>query len=238
MIQNTEGIVLHSLRYGDTSRVVRIFTRSSGMKSFLVRIGTGPKSDKSICSVLNLVELSFHQRENAGLLRPSGLRRLVPLPGITTDPVKGAIALFLAEVLYKTLQEDYHNPALFDFMREAVVDLDFSSEPANLHLRILARLTAFYGFEPEAEGDQGEWFDLLTGRFSTHMPDHGRAFPPPLGRLFLSLFSISSDEARQLPLDNQLRAVMLDKMLEYLGIHLDNMREIHSHLVLHEVFRA
>jgi DNA repair protein RecO (recombination protein O) len=237
MIQSTEGIVLNAIRYGDSSRIVKIFTRTSGMKSFLVRLGSGPKSDKTICSVFNLVECNYHLTEMTGLIKPSGLRRSVPLPGLSIDPVKSAMTIFLAEVLYKTLEDDYQNVVLYDFLRESIISLDRKDGAINFHLWVLARLISFYGFEPDASEMSEGWFDMRKGLFSRENPVHGQSIPPPLSQLFLSLFSIPGEQAELLPLDNNLRMILLEKLLEYMAIHLENMREINSHKILHEVFR-
>ena len=37
MSDKTQGIVLQALRYGDTSLIVKVFTRDSGLKSYMVK---------------------------------------------------------------------------------------------------------------------------------------------------------------------------------------------------------
>ena len=44
MYQKTLGIVLHTLKYNDTTNIVHIYTRENGRASFLVK---QPKSRKS-----------------------------------------------------------------------------------------------------------------------------------------------------------------------------------------------
>ena len=37
MDDKTEGIVLQSVRYGDTSLIVKVFTRKQGLKSYMLK---------------------------------------------------------------------------------------------------------------------------------------------------------------------------------------------------------
>lgn len=44
MLQKTVGIVLHTLKYNDTSNIVDIYTRENGRASFLVSVSRSRKS--------------------------------------------------------------------------------------------------------------------------------------------------------------------------------------------------
>ena len=64
MYQKLTGIVLHNLRYNDTSNIVDIYTEQSGRVSFLVKI---PRSRKTgvrsvLFQPLALVELEAEVR--------------------------------------------------------------------------------------------------------------------------------------------------------------------------------
>jgi DNA repair protein RecO (recombination protein O) len=195
-------------------------------------------SDRSICSVFNILELGFHSRENAGLIQPINLRRSVALPQLASDPIKSAMSLFLAEVLYKTLHDDYHNKNLFDFLRDSIIQLETTTQPLNIHLWILAQIISFYGFAPENAAADEPYFDLNTGGFSKEIPAHQLYLEPPLSTLFMSLFSARLGDLALLPMDNSLRSLMLERLVEYLQIHHEGVREIKSHHVLREVFRG
>ena len=236
MIETTEGIVLHSLRYSDSTRIVKIFTRSAGLLAFLVSTGSGSKGDKGICSVFNLLEVSFVVRERAGLIRPMGLRRSIPLAHILSDPLRASVALFLAEVLHKTLEEDYSNAQLFDFLKESIVLLDTARNPVNLHLGVLAKIISFYGFAPGLPTDDRPVFDLVSGSFLGQRPGHPHFLEGDLGQRFVALFYSDADEIHEFPLNNQERVVLLTKLVDYLRIHVEHMKEIRSLQVLQEVF--
>ena len=69
MYQKVIGIVLHSLKYNDTSNIVHVYTRENGRVSFLVKI---PKSRKTgvrpiLFQPLAMVELEVDFRTNASI---------------------------------------------------------------------------------------------------------------------------------------------------------------------------
>ena len=69
MLQKTVGIVLHSLKYNDTSNIVDIYTQHTGRASFLVKIPRSRKSTvKSVLfQPLAMVEFEADYRPNANL---------------------------------------------------------------------------------------------------------------------------------------------------------------------------
>ena len=58
MLQKTVGIVLHTLKYNDTSNIVDIYTRENGRASFLVSV---PRS-REIGGEDGIVPAAFHDR--------------------------------------------------------------------------------------------------------------------------------------------------------------------------------
>ena len=60
MLQKTVGIVLHTLKYNDTSNIVDIYTRENGRASFLVSV---PRSRKSAVKTVLFQPLSMIEFE-------------------------------------------------------------------------------------------------------------------------------------------------------------------------------
>ena len=82
MLQKTLGIVLHTLKYNDTSLIADIYTETAGRASFIVKI---PRSRKAavksvLFQPLSLVELErsvqiFHSAFPGGVPVSCGARR-------------------------------------------------------------------------------------------------------------------------------------------------------------------
>lgn len=101
MLQKTLGIVLHTLKYKDTSLIADIYTEVAGRASFMVSI---PRSRKAavkpvLFQPLALVELEADFRPNATIYKVKEAKSLYPFATLPYDPYKSAIALFLSEFL-------------------------------------------------------------------------------------------------------------------------------------------
>lgn len=81
MLQKTQGIVLHSLKYKDTSIIVDIYTEVSGRASFLVPVSRSRKAAvKSVLfQPLSLVELEADFRPNTTIYKVKEAKSLYPL---------------------------------------------------------------------------------------------------------------------------------------------------------------
>ena len=71
MLQKTVGIVLHVLKYNDTSNIVEMYTELSGRASFLVTVPRSKKATvKSVLfQPLALIEFEADYRPNTSLFR-------------------------------------------------------------------------------------------------------------------------------------------------------------------------
>lgn len=114
MLQKTVGIVLHSLKYNDTSNIVDIYTQHTGRASFLVKIPRSRKSTvKSVLfQPLAMVEFEADYRPNTNLYPVKEAKSWYPFYTLPYDPYKSAIAMFLAEFLYRALREEAENRPL------------------------------------------------------------------------------------------------------------------------------
>ena len=115
MLQKTVGIVLHTLKYNDTSNIVEMYTELLGRASFLVSV---PRSRKAavksvLFQPLSLIEFEADYRPNATLYKIKEAKSFFPFSSIPYDPYKSAIALFLAEFLYRAIREEAENRPLF-----------------------------------------------------------------------------------------------------------------------------
>ena len=97
MLQKTVGIVLHVLKYNDTSNIVEMYTELSGRASFLVTVPRSKKATvKSVLfQPLALIEFEADYRPNTSLFRIKEAKSFSPFTSIPYDPFKSAIDLFL-----------------------------------------------------------------------------------------------------------------------------------------------
>ena len=172
------GIVLHSLRYGDTRMIVDIFTESAGVVSFILPATRNRKGGMRAIAwqPLSLVEVIWEARPRTALQKPKSLVLWHPWRSLHIDPRKTAIGLYLSEVLHHALRREQENRPLFLFIVNALTWFDESERNyVNFHIVFLLHLTRFLGFLPNVEDwHEGDFFDLMY--VNQHIADKQYAF--------------------------------------------------------------
>lgn len=238
MIINSTGIVLNTIRYSDSSVITKIYTESSGLRSFMVRIGKGKNalSKMSLLQPLSIVEVSFNNDERKGLHNPKSLERGATLTGIPFDTIKTCIALFMAEVIVRSISEEERNQKMFQFLKQAILLLDQETATVNnFHLKFMIQFSAHLGFYPHHRKPNCAYFDLSEGEFCTTDPMHPYVLTGSLVDEFERLLEATFSDHHLPHIGNANRRQLLQKLIDYYRLHLDGMKEITSHKVLEEV---
>ena len=238
MIYATRAIALNHLRYGDNSLIVHLYTESMGRQTVFAKGALGKKSQlrAAFFQPLHLLETHLHHRENRQMQRLSNVSLHIPFQNIPFDPVKNAIAMFIAEVLHKTLKEEEPNPAMFDFLLHAIQTLDLNERgTANFHLVFLVRYSRYLGFFPNTEqSSDSAWFDAQKGRFVS-APAHSSP-PSEYNSLLRRLFDMSFNDLDRLKINRDQRNWLAEYLLNYYSTHFVNFGKLTSHGVLRSVF--
>ncbi len=239
MLVKTEGIVLHSLKYGEQRVIVDIFTREQGRLSFIVPVPRSERSKikKQYLQPLTLLQLECDVRPQQQLQKLRDASLLQPLPSLLSDPKKLTICLFVSEFLYHALKGEQQNTPLFDYVRSSIEWLDGCQDNfANFHLVFLMRTARFLGFFPNLE-EEGDYFDLRGATFCSAPPLH-RDFllPQEAGRIRL-LMRMDYPTMHLFRLSRLERGRILEILLLYYRLHLPAFPELRSVAVLQELYR-
>lgn len=241
MLQKTVGIVLHSLKYNDTSNIIDIYTEHMGRAAFIVSV---PRSRKAAVKTvlfqpLSIVEFEADFRPNATIYKIKEAKSFYPFTSLPYDPFKSAIALFLAEFLYRAIREETENRPLFAYLQHSIVWLDTSSEGyANFHLVFLMRLSRFLGLYPNLDDySRGDYFDLLNACFTPLRPQIHSSYinPDEAGRLS-QLMRMNYETMHLFGMNRTERARCLTIINDYYRLHLPDFPVLKSLAVLQELF--
>jgi DNA repair protein RecO (recombination protein O) len=220
VLHKTRGIVFRFTRYGETSIIVSIFTELFGLQSYIVN-GARSKSNKSKMALfqpLTLLDLVVYHKENASVMRMKEVRCYHPYQTINADFKKSTIALFLTEVLNKSVKEQTHAQELLQFLFEAFIRLDKMQAGAeNFHLMFLVQLSRHLGFGAyhvreiltPFDSDQPEQIllrEMLRGNFDT-----------------------------PLQINHVQRRNLLDVLLRFYTVHIETFGEMKSLAVVREL---
>lgn len=240
MQQKTIGIVLHTLKYNDTSIIVEMYTECLGRSSFLVKV---PRSKKAavksvLFQPLSILELEIEVKPTSTLHRVKDVKPHFLFSSLPYDPYKSAIALFLAEFLYRAIREVAENRPLFAYLIYSIQWLDEqSSNYANFHLVFLMRLSRFLGLYPNLEDyHAGDYFDLMNASFISQKPFHNSYISEEDSARLVQLMRMNYESMHLFNMSRVERGRCLAIINEYYRIHLPDFPVLKSLEVLKELF--
>ena len=240
MLQKTVGIVLHTLKYNDTSNIVDIYTRENGRASFLVSV---PRSRKSAVKTvlfqpLSMIEFEADYRPMSNLYRIKEAKSWYPFRTLPYDPYKSSIAMFLAEFLYRALREEAENGPLFAYLEHSIRWLDECDRSfSNFHLVFLMRFSRFLGLYPNTEDyREGCFFDMLNACFVSVRPLHGAFLKPEEASRINLLMRMNYETMHLFTMSRLERNRCLVIMNDYYRLHLPDFPVLKSLDVLKELF--
>ena len=241
MLATTEGIVLHFIKYGETSVIAAIYTKEFGKQSFIINAIRNRKSKSKInlLQPLFLVEFVTYQKQNREIQRIKEFKTSEVYQNIPYDILKSTQAILLAEILYKTINEQESYPEMFEFIQNTLLYFDLMDKgTANFHLWFLIHLTEYLGFLPDiSQVGLHVWFDLRKGSLVSREPSHPLFIDKDATNYFIRLAKLKIHELVDFSLPRNLREYLLTQIIEYYQLHFENLGEIKSLKVLRESFR-
>lgn len=231
----TQAIVIHHIDYSDKAFIARVFTRENGYLGFFVR-KSSKKKTLSHLQPGSLLDLEITVKEKNDLHSINEMKWATPYASITSDIKKSAQMLFISEILFRSLEDNYSNQDLFDFTWNAFQYLDQSTDYPDFHLAFLIRLSAFYGFFPQNHQDlDASYFDLENGAFVKAKPIHPLYSSVETTQLIRQLVGMKIDENNP-QLKASERKDVLTAIVDYFKLHVSGIKEVNSQLVLETVF--
>ncbi|MFL5739241.1 MAG: DNA repair protein RecO [Flavisolibacter sp.] len=243
MIHKTKGIVLRTVKYGETSLIVTIFTELFGTQSYLVngvrtptRKGTAKANLFQPTAILDLV--AYHN-ELKNLQRLREFRWSSLYQHILSDVHKNAVALFMIELLTKCLKQPEGHADLFYFVEDALHHLDKASDKAtaNFPLFFALHLAVFFGFRINHEfSDTLHYLDLEEGQFVQDQPTHPHYLQDREAETVNYILKIMHpDELEELSLNQETRRRITHALEEFYALHIADFGTLRTLPVLREV---
>ncbi|MFT3884436.1 MAG: DNA repair protein RecO C-terminal domain-containing protein [Flavobacteriales bacterium] len=237
MLHTTRAVVLRTVRHGDRTTVLKAYTEAFGLRSYAVRAGGKGGVREALLQPLGRLELVVNEVPERDLQQVREVRAERPYLRLGEDPLRAAFALFVQEVLYRTLREEAADPATFAFVQQALEALDHWPELADLPNRFLVHLARHLGFFPEPPEEGEDRFDLREGQFFRGMPPHEFCLDPALAAELAWLMDRPLHHGAPVPHTAPHRRAMLDGLLLYYRLHLPGFGELRSPEVLRAVLR-
>ena len=238
MLVTTEALVLSKTNYSETSLIVRCYTRSDGIKSYMIKGGKqGRKGSKTtaLFQPLYQLEITAHHKNKSGLSIPKSIKMSRPYQTIPYQMNKIAVVLFLSEVLSSALREEETNVSLFHYLTSSLYWFDMQDDVANFHIFFLLSLTKHLGFFPDLRDQNHPYFDMENGCFSAQKSRQQIDDPRAIS-VFKSFLGTTFDKLSEVLVSNTERKQLLELLMQYYQIHLHGFSRPKSLNILHEIY--
>lgn len=228
---------MHTTPYGESSVVVKVFTRQLGVKPYIIK---GVRSSKgrvkqNLLQPLSCVDMTVYDNPHTELnyIKELSPRQPVPMP----NPIGYALRMFMTEVLYKALGDAVPLPDLWDYVEAEVANADADEHShADQPLRFLLTVATHIGIAPlNNYCTHLPYFDLQEGCFVATATE--TTLPLSLSAILHSYLDEDANQPRQAPPPHQTRREMLDALLAYLQLHLSGFGRVDSPEILHTLLK-
>lgn len=239
----TKGIVLKSVRYGETSIIASIFTELFGLQSYLINgVRVTSKKGAGKANLLQpggILELVVYHNDLKNLQRVKEFKWAYVYENIFFNVFRNSIALFMIELLQRSIRQPEPNPPLFDFIEDAFVHLDKTgdSAAANFAIYFALNLSGFYGFMiADRYSGKNNILDLMEGRYVADKPDHQYYLEKEYSSVVSDLLKVMQpSELGHIRLNQETRRVLLHALETFYALHIQDFGKMKTLPVLEAV---
>lgn len=243
MVHATRGIVLRTVKYGDTSIISTVYTELFGLQSYMVkgvRQTTRTSAGKmGYFQPGSLLEMEVYHNEFKQLQFIREYRWSYLYQELLSNVTKNAIATYIIEMVQHSLRQPEASPELFYLIEDTLKQLDKADDTlsANMPLYFILQLASLLGFRIQGQYQtQTPILDLQEGSFITHTPHHPYFLEGNGAVVTSKLMEIPFYEAlSQLKLNRQTRRELLEAYQTFMALHIADLGELRSLAILQEI---
>jgi DNA repair protein RecO (recombination protein O) len=241
LIYLTKGIVLRTIKYGETSIIAHIFTELFGIQSYLVNgVRTAGKTSKAhFFQPSSILEMEVYHNELKNLQRIKDLKWNVLYKNIFSDIIKNCVALFMVELLQKCLKQPETNEGLFHFCEDAFLELDIADNEmtANFPIYFSLQIAQILGFGiSDNYSEEKNVFNLTDGNFSTENSASQNHLSKELSYHISELLkAIHPKDLAGIKMNRNIRKEILKSLESYYSWHVPDFGSMKTLNVLTEV---
>jgi DNA repair protein RecO (recombination protein O) len=239
----TKGIVLRTVKYGETSVITSVYTELFGIQSYIVKgVRQSSKQGATKANYFQpaaMLQMEVYHNELKNLQFVKEYQWSYLYENIFFNVVKNAAAMYIIELLQHTLKQPEANPELFCVIEDTLKQLDKGNETltANLPLYFTLHLAAELGFQLQGEySKHTPILDLKEGSFVTGIPSYLNYISDESAETTSRINSINFyNDLEHLHLNRHIRRELLEVYKQYLMLHIEGFGELKSLNVLKEV---
>ncbi|TLS39367.1 DNA repair protein RecO [Pseudalkalibacillus caeni] len=174
MMHKAEAIVIRTVDYGESNKILTLFTREAGKIGVMARGAKKPKSRLSAISQLfTYGQYLFQQSSGLGTLNQGEI--LTSFRNIRNDLFSTSYAAYIVELLDKLTEEKRPNPFLFELLFQSLNALNEGKDPEVIRFIFELKMLPVAGITPEinrcvkCKSTEGKYeFSVKEGGFLCH----------------------------------------------------------------------
>jgi DNA repair protein RecO (recombination protein O) len=243
MVHTTKGIVLRTVRYGDTSIITTVYTELFGIQSYIVK-GVRQSTKRSAGKAgffqpAAMLEMEVYHNELKQLQFIKEYQWSYLYEHVLFDVVKNTVAIYVVELLQHSLKQPEANPELFYLIEDTLKQLDRGNDTltGNLPLYFTLHLGRELGF-----GMGGQYssatpiLDLQEGVFVSERPLHSYYLEDAAAEITSRLLALQFyNDLETFQLNRSMRRELLQAYQTYLSLHIPDFGEMKSLAILQEI---
>ncbi|MDD3859762.1 MAG: DNA repair protein RecO [Bacteroidales bacterium] len=239
MTTKTEVIVLNKVKYSDNSFIVNLFSKDIGKFAALIYISKSAKNGikPALFSPLNIIETEVKIKDSRNIQSLINCNNILSPNNINTDLAKTSIALFIAEILLKTIKEEEPNPNLFEFIKATVLKLNQTTNNIfDLHLFFMRDFAKISGFGMTCNYcTETPYFNLKEGMFLPLFTCNEESLNLEDSLCMEKLLKSEHDNLNRI-FNYKIRTNLIERLLQYYKYHIHEFGNLNSIKILQEVF--
>lgn len=197
-----------------------------GIQSYMVNgVRTSGKSAKAhFFQPSSLLEMQVYHNELKNLQRIKEVKWSSLYKNVLSDVIKNSIALFMVELLQKTLKQPETNENLFHFCEDAFLHLDVAEKEitANFAVYFSIRIAQISGFSLQNNySEKRNIFNIQEGDFVEENLADTEFITPQLSRDFSEMLkAIHPNDLSEIKMNGKTRSSMLKIMESFYAWHI------------------
>jgi len=238
VLYTTRALILRTVKYGETSLIVDMYTEQKGHQTFMVHSVRKAKATTpaSYLQLLSLVDMVAYHSDQRKIHHIKEIRLDHAYQSISFDMRKSAVITCLAEITSRCITTSYPQPDLFLFLHDELIAYDQPDRyDRDFLIRFLISLTHFLGFGMEIpENDVNEkYLDLMEGTLVSVRPMHDYVMVASDITYLQSIMKAGNNKKEEIALD--IRRRLIDQIILYYQLHVETLREVNSLKILREL---
>ncbi len=232
-IIRTEAVVLRGLDYGETSRIVTLFTRDQGKLSVMAKGARRTKSPfGSTLQPMAYTQVVYYYKPTRTLQTLTESSHVTAFHRLHRSLDKITIGLRIVELLDGLMEDENPQPAVFELLLQSLDALDGAEARVdNLWPFVQLRIARILGVAPAIDRERVEAVTDASGLLSlanggvypkTDRPSHARPAPRSALRAFAILARADLDVVLRMELAPTTRATVQRLVADYMRFHFES----------------